>query len=495
MNQSDMNKIAEAFSRNDMQAVGRIMAESNERSMRRLECSLNGYSNWDGPSSSPLWKAAAKGDYEYVKKFLKSSSIKKKKEIFLDEDSDWPTILHYMGDKAKPCTENHIKVGEILIAHGADLNHQDTSFGSANGSPVQYAINKGNLRWVEFLLAKGARLKGPEWDRYSAADCILRKGSVDQRAEMIKICLKHGLETVDKFGRNLLLGFIKFLDPDDSKAVEIVDILINAGIPVNGVDSNGWSPLLWSVQIQHIELIALLIRKGANLNLKSAQGEFPLYSAVHKDNASIVKLLISKGAYINAQNNEGWTALHHACSTHNEKMISLLILKGADFSVENNDGKTPFYMLKNDQCILAMVKEFSRLLYNGQSVNRKDMDLLKKNSKARKFLIKCNSEINRLGSNKFYLSYSYNDILKMSKNVRKVAILAKNEEFKEKFDEHLDGFTYYGKDLRMIFEEAIELRNESEAVFSLLKCIFGNVLADAVLNKLTEYLNVKDFLL
>lgn len=80
----------------------------------------------------------------------------------------------------------------------------------------------------------------------------------------------------------------------------------------------------------------------------------------------------------------------------------------------------------------------------------------------------------------------------MSKNIRKVANLTKNEEFVAKFEENMDEFTYYQKDLSKILEEAKEVKNRSEVIYSQLYSIFHRSFPDVVIRKLADDPNLKN---
>lgn len=80
----------------------------------------------------------------------------------------------------------------------------------------------------------------------------------------------------------------------------------------------------------------------------------------------------------------------------------------------------------------------------------------------------------------------------MAKNLQKLARLAINDKFLKEFNRNFNGFEYYGNDIQIILDEAIQLGTKLKAVKSAVNDIFGNLLPTVVKRKLEDYLTVEN---
>lgn len=359
------------------------------------------------------------------------------------------------------------------------------------------AVNNGKVLFAEFLLKNDVRLESSNWMDYRIFD----RKNIDSRKEMLLLLLEYkelDTEYRNENGENILHKFIRFhVLNHDKDAVEISEILINAGVNVNELNNDGFSPFFDAVWKQNIPLILFLINKGADVNQSKPFQRFPLMTAYSNNNQNIVNLLLSNGADTNAQDLSGSTVLHKACFYHHEEKIILFISEGADVRVEDNHHNTPFSQLKStksnyNKCCCIMIKEFSKLIFENSSVSENDMYSIFENPMLREYFEKCMAEVEHMDSIKFYPPYSYYCILKMSKNIKKLAKLTKNEEFVKKFVTHLHKFLCYENDLRKILKKAMQVRDEVENVYLILNSIFSDFLPSIVIRKLSDNLKLKD---
>lgn len=359
-------------------------------------------------------------------------------------------------------------------------------------------------RSTQFWLKNDKKLEGADWMWCLPASRIFCRENINMRKAMLVLLLKHGLDVCARsyYGQTILQQFITyFVENGDEDVLEITDILIDSGVPINEHDNTGCTPLDDAIRKENIELVALFIKKGADVNkANSSLTMLPLYSAVLFNNFDLVNLLILNNAKVNAKIRGGLTALHAACERHYEQLIALLIQKNADISAEDKDGDTPFFFLdpENDnytQCMKIMVKEIAKRNFNGLLVSQVDLNSIQASTESRKYFESCVEELTQMSTTKFYVTYSYNHVLKMRKNINKLASLTKNEEFVASFEKNLTfppKFPYYENDLRRIFEEAIQARNESEVLISRLYLAFGDFFPEIVIRKLEENLSLHD---
>lgn len=372
-----------------------------------------------------------------------------------------------------------------------------------NLSPLQIALLQGDIKFVESQLKNGEKPDGPNWYVDSLINCIFWRKNIKVRKELLKLLIEYGFNTKFKnaLDDNILHIFIKyFVKEEDGDAAEISAILIDSGSLVNEVDQEGWIPLLHSIYTQNIQLISLLIEKGADVNYLSdgIDNLFPLISAAECNSEEFIDLLLSNGVNIDSKTSSGSTALHEACRAHMQESINFLMLKGADVNVEDINGQTPFALLSPEDddynfCMSIMVEQFSKMIHNNDLISKKNMDLIKSNSRALKYFESCMTEIDRMKSTIFYAPYSYYFVFEFCKNsVKKLAKLTKNEEFVTNFKANIENFPYFKMDLEAVFAEAIYIRDESIIVHSKLYSTFKDIFPELIIRKLEENLNSND---
>lgn len=482
----NMRLLLKAISSKNIKKVRQILLR-NRKLCHSTVCEM------DVPS--PLWLAMLFGYKKIVEVLLEfGANIN---ECLLIENSDGSqtqkiSFLHYISLEKN--WQRSIKIAKVLIKHGANVNAKcDLN----TRLPLQIAVIQGNTPVVEFLLKNGAKPESPEWNVCSAIPDVLKAPNTKQK-EILRLLVEYGLDTQFclENGENLLHLLSISESKNNDCMEELAEILLNSGVPLNGLNNKGLSPLEVAIYLKNIKLSLFLIHKGANVNKNPEQDVWsPLIVSALAGDIKLTNLLISKGAKINDECH-GKTALHAACLTRHEDIVKILIQKGANVSAETSEGKTPFSNLNFDKekskpCVITMVKEFSKLRFQNLSISKTDMRLIETNSKIQNLFEECTSELSQMKNTIFYYPFSYYNVLSMSKNIKKLAKLTKNSNFVKEFEENLSLF-YYKDDLQKILNEAIELRDRLNIVYSRLEFVFGDYFPDVVIRKLSENLCLED---
>lgn len=459
-----------------------------------------------------LFRATGLGRTEIIDLFINFGLDINERYIRIDEnDVKSFTILHCLASLEDDDWINCEKGAKILIRHGADVNAYCYP---TLRTPIQLAIEHKLVHYTEFLLRNGADfIEHPEWSENFLISYILSFVPKTKQSELLRLFIKSGLKVANKIieGGDYLqtiLIIVRLLAQDNidqSKIIDLVGIarvLLDYGVPVDSFDkASGVSTLVYAVYTQNIELISLLIGRGASVTQRcDFHGFFPLYAGTQTDNLDLIYFLWSKGADLNAKTDFGSTALHATCGSRQENAIKFLIQKGADITVENQMGVTPFALLEPQDyeesdipCINIMIREIAKLkFFDNSAVNKNDMDLIRSNPVLEKYFQSCIEELDQMSSLKFYASFSMCSVLRMSKNIKKLANLSKNEELVAKFYSNLNKFSYYENDLLRIMKEAIQVRDESITVESRLEILFADFFPRIIVRKLADNLSPKD---
>ena len=183
-------------------------------------------------------------------------------------------------------TKNNSSLCELLILHGADLNHIN-GYGYYNSS---------------IWLAKSA-------NAYEAGKVLIKYGARFDIFDEIDNC---------------------YVSPDGTEHYENLDFLLKCGAnPNQGTKENIFSPLMYAVSKNNISAARLLLKYGADVNAVTKDGGTALRIAVILNLPEMAGLLIEYGADVNSFT-DGMTNLEQALyyEENNKEMIQLLAFCG-----------------------------------------------------------------------------------------------------------------------------------------------------------------------
>ena len=263
-------------------------------------------------------------------------------------------------------------------------------------TPLHVAAEKGQTDTVNYLLDRGADVNSRDKDGLLALYYALKGG----HANTAKFLIDKGSESLLSNDPNLL-GFYE-ADLLQSSAreglVDIVEFLLNSGVYVDAVPSNGDSlltPLEEAASTGHCDVVTMLLEQGADINgnvssrrerLQEKQKESdswedvnywgnmsPLYAALHEGQGKAAEILIECGANVPDLSSGEFHSLVDLAAKYG--LFDVLKLRG-NYSFDYMKG----FLLKDGNTILTSAVDrmdfglVSRLLQNGMDVNAKDED-------------------------------------------------------------------------------------------------------------------------
>jgi len=111
-----------------------------------------------------------------------------------------------------------------------------------------------------------------------------------------------------------------------------VQILINTGINVNGIGSEGFTPLMMAASEDEAEIVDYLLKHGANVN-QIVNGWTALIEAADEGSLESMEILLKAGADVNYYSTPGSpTAITMAASEGKLDCLKLLLKNGADIN-------------------------------------------------------------------------------------------------------------------------------------------------------------------
>ncbi|MDL2270014.1 ankyrin repeat domain-containing protein [Desulfosarcina sp. OttesenSCG-928-G17] len=136
--------------------------------------------------------------------------------------------------------------------------------------------------------------------------------------------------------------FIKTLhSAAQAGAIEKIQVFLDRGQGVNGLDKNGVTPLFWAAFAKNPEVAALLVKNGANVNFIGPHGTTPLYNALHKKNEPLALWLLDHGANAHSVTTQGIAPIHLAAMNNLGTVLSRLIALDADVNALTEQGQSP----------------------------------------------------------------------------------------------------------------------------------------------------------
>lgn len=125
--------------------------------------------------------------------------------------------------------------------------------------------------------------------------------------------------------------------------LEIVKVLLDAGVDVDCGDSDESTPLHVAAMNRHQDVVTLLLKHGADVNKRDRNGAYALSFAASGGDESIVRQILDAGADLNYINRQGVTLLHSAGARGLTELFDLLIERGHDVNVATEAGRTPLH--------------------------------------------------------------------------------------------------------------------------------------------------------
>jgi uncharacterized protein len=280
-------------------------------------------------SQSLLMIAAERGHYDLVR-FLVDKNARVNAETCQENNAEGFTALTYAAKNG------HITIVEFLLAQNATVNptiiehikiidHIKEEIRSETGydgyTPLLFAAENGHTKIVKRLIAHGADIYAQDT---SFCWTPLIRAAKAGHIETVKILAKHDDPAVCVTTR---LHHI-FSNSEEAliiaaqeKHYAIVSLLKNYCSP---------SLLLRAaVRAGYWQLVQELVDEGADVNLKDRRHNTALMYAAYNNHYDIAQQLLEHGADVNAQNGFDFSPLFFAIAKGHKDIVQLLLKHGA----------------------------------------------------------------------------------------------------------------------------------------------------------------------
>lgn len=250
--------------------------------------------------------------------------------------------LNELDEQGETALTNSLKfryfnVAQCLVEKGADVNA-----GADGKMPLDFALARGNARWVNYLLENKADLTKAK----VAYDSVLLGSPL-----LLQVLFNYKLDPntlIDEDSNTYLIHKAARLSKP-----EVVDVIVKAKADLNKISEEG-TPLVIAL-VNRKPLTASVLIKG-NADVTTAfKDKYPVHYALEiEDDArnDLVEEFIKTGINVNVQDGFGNTLLHSLIAEENQKNIDLtlfLLKNGASIEgVLNNNKKSVLDIAMNN---------------------------------------------------------------------------------------------------------------------------------------------------
>ncbi len=254
----------------------------------------------------------------------------------LIERGDYPDLRSRLGLRSlmNACRNGDTAMARLLLDHGAHVN-DTVRYGE---TPLMNAASAGNPALLDLLLERGAKLDA----KTDFGGTALWFAVTEMDTASIRWLARHvGIDprTTTSDGDGLLHSAAwPIRGKTDSS---IVEMLLAAGTPVDGVGKQGRTPLMQAAAHGDSMVVGILLAHGANAGACSLTGVTPLMEAAEAGSDTGVAMLLHAGASVANVDDWGFTALHSAVRRLAPKGIRRLLEAGADPTLRDQKGRTP----------------------------------------------------------------------------------------------------------------------------------------------------------
>jgi len=236
------------------------------------------------------------------------------------------------------------------------------------------ATRQGDLQRVNSLLAAGAQVNAVNGSGETALILALEGNRADIMLALLAAGANPNVKTADAAERPfpLLIRTLQTFNRPvygEITCRTVVRRLLEKGVDVDAVDSDGYTPLLVALIVQEPEIAEWLIQHGADIDRPDKQGKTPLCTAAWgTENRGVMTLLMQRGANIALAHNGGWNVLCWAAEKDDLSTAHKVVRKGLGVNSRDSLQRTPLmYAAAN-----GSMHVLDLLLAAGADVNARD---------------------------------------------------------------------------------------------------------------------------
>lgn len=212
---------------------------------------------------------------------------------------------------------NQIAMNGLFSAF-IELQAVNHNFQSMKGRTIWHYASALNFETLTSILDKNALGRFPDF--FSDLLYIAcAHGAVRQVVSLLKLGVDIAANPPMGKG-NSFLHIATYLEQ-----LEVVEILLNWGAPLEGTDVKGMTPIFGALEHKNTAILTRLIQAGANVNFQTKTQLTPLQYAMRKRSFFAVRMLLEAGATPNLidSNDDRYSKLLEQKNSYPEKLLCL----------------------------------------------------------------------------------------------------------------------------------------------------------------------------
>eukprot|EP01063_Lacrimia_lanifica_P033948 TRINITY_DN6175_c0_g1_i1.p1 TRINITY_DN6175_c0_g1~~TRINITY_DN6175_c0_g1_i1.p1 ORF type:complete len:1884 (+),score=692.51 TRINITY_DN6175_c0_g1_i1:165-5816(+) len=228
----------------------------------------------------------------------------------------------------------HRDVMELLLSHGANVDHRD----NLGLTAMALAAQQGHNTAIEKLVNHGADPNLPGKDGRTP----LMRAAWCKHLAAVKTLLQHQADpaATDNEGRGIIIYATMAGDKDVVRLIA----KSNPQCGLNHMPDDGKTALMRAAYKGFDGVASILVAHGADPNIANPEGRTPLMQATTCNHIAIVKFFVTHAraqrTNLDAQDKDGFTALMRAAAAGRREITEVLLEGGASPAVKSNEGKT-----------------------------------------------------------------------------------------------------------------------------------------------------------
>ena len=276
----------------------------------------------DNKRRTPLFWATH-GSGEVMRQLLEEGEAQINKSAM-----DGSTALH---EAVKELFEEAVV---LLLRHRADFEAED----ECKMSAMDVALVFGSVQMVKVLLTNGVRLR-MDSNGNTALHAIVYNFN-DQAIRQMRSEREKRQVNITWYNNDMPA----MIDPGLGRYDEMVQLLVDNGIDIDGHNKDGRTPLQTATIEGHETLVKILLMHQANIDADDRYGATPLLLALSLGNDAMAQRLLEHGANIEAEAKDGIRPLHLSAYSGNLAMTQMLLENGANIHAQDNKGATALHI-------------------------------------------------------------------------------------------------------------------------------------------------------
>jgi serine/threonine protein kinase len=176
------------------------------------------------------------------------------------------------------------------------------------------AFKNTDLKLLEALVSSPNNIETMNASGESALFIAVQKRKVGIVQKLLQ--LGANAKTKNKKGSNLVHAVAwnentihSGLEQSDQSSIDILKMLIDAGVDLNEANNNGDRPLHYAIRGHNNFMVEKLLDQGIDIHTPNTEGRTPLMMAIDKANIWSIDTLLNKGAKVNSQDANGLTPI------------------------------------------------------------------------------------------------------------------------------------------------------------------------------------------